>query len=115
MNLFVQQKCKHGEVAFLTFRSVIKHVPFALGVDPTARDAGEGGGSNLVSQATPIGVSCRLVAVHVASLHKSSIASLARCQANAVEFATKVCFSLFHGSEVIARLTSCTKGKLCNV
>ena len=81
-----------------------KHVPFALGVDPTARDAGEGGGSDLVLQA-----------VHVPSLHKSSIASLARHQANAVEFATKVCFSLFHGSEVIARPMSCTKGKLCNV
>ena len=30
--------------------SVSKHVLFALGVDPTARDAGEGGGSDLVSQ-----------------------------------------------------------------
>ena len=27
---------------------------------------------------------------------------LTRCQANAVEFATKVCFSLFDGSEVSA-------------
>ena len=86
-----------------------------LGVNPTARDAGEGGGSDLVSQATPFAVSCRLVAVHIPSLHKSSITSLARRQANAVEFATKICFSLFHGSEVIARLTSCTKGKLCNM
>ena len=41
-------KHKHGEVAFLTSRGVIKHVLFALGVDPTARDAGEGGGSDLV-------------------------------------------------------------------
>ena len=63
MNLFVQQKCKQGEVAFLTFRSVSKHVPFALGVDPTARDAGEGGGSDLVSQATPFAVLCGLVAI----------------------------------------------------
>ena len=45
---------------------------FALGVDPTPRDAGEGGGSDLVSQATPLAVSCGLVAVHVPSLHKSS-------------------------------------------
>ena len=37
-------------MAFLTSRSVSKHVLFALGVDPTAREAGEGGGSNLVSQ-----------------------------------------------------------------
>ena len=100
--LFVQQKRKHGKVAFLTFRSVSKHVPFALGVDPTARGAGEGGSSYLVLQATPFEVLCGLVAVHVPSLHKSSIASLTRHQANAVEFATKVCFSLFHGSEVIA-------------
>ena len=42
----------------------------------------------------------RLVSVHVPSLHKSSIASLARHQANATEFATKVCFSLLNGSEV---------------
>ena len=41
--------------------------------------------------------------------------SLARRQANAVEFATEVCFSLFDGSEVLARLMSCTKGKLCNM
>ena len=71
--LFVQQKRKHGEVAFLTFRSASKHVIFALGVDPTARDVGEDGGSDLVSLATPFAVSCGLVAVHVPSLHKSSI------------------------------------------
>ena len=41
--LFVHQKRKHGKVVFLTFRSVSKHILFALGVDPTARDAGEGG------------------------------------------------------------------------
>ena len=55
--LFVQQKRKQNEIAFLTSRSVSKHVPFALGVNSTARDAGEGGGSNLVSQATPFAVS----------------------------------------------------------
>ena len=71
--LFVRQKRKHGEVAFKTFRSVSKHILFALGVNPTARDASEGGGSDLVSQATPFAVSCVLVAVHVPSLHKSSI------------------------------------------
>ena len=54
--MFVQQKRQHGEVAFLMFMSVSKHVLFALGADPTARDAGEGGGSNLVSQATPFTV-----------------------------------------------------------
>ena len=96
--MFVQQKHKHGEVAFLTFRSVSKDVLFVLGVDPTARDASKSGGSDLVSQATPFAVSCGLIAVHVPSLHKSS---LARRQANTVEFATKVCFSLFHGSEVL--------------
>ena len=44
-------------MVFLTSRSVSKYVVFALGVDPTARDAGEGGGSDLVSQATPFAVS----------------------------------------------------------
>ena len=74
--MFVQQKRKHGKVAFLTFMSASKHILFALGVDPTARDAGEGGGSDLVLQATPFAVLCGLVAVHVPSLHidKSSIA-----------------------------------------
>ena len=63
---------------------------------------------------TPFTVLCETRSVHVPSLHKSSIASLARRQANAVEFATKVCFLFFAGSEV---LMSGTKGpgKLCNV
>ena len=39
--MFVQQKRKHIELAFLTSKSVSKHVFFALGVNPTARDAGE--------------------------------------------------------------------------
>jgi len=56
--LFVQQTHKHGEMAFLTSRSASKHVIFALDVDPTARDASEGGGSDLVSQATPFTVLC---------------------------------------------------------
>ena len=56
--LFVQQKCKHGEMTFLTSRSASKHVLFALGVNPIARDADEGRGSDLVSQATPFAVSC---------------------------------------------------------
>ena len=46
-------------MAFLTSISVSKHLFFALGVDPTARDAGEGGGSNLVMQAMPFAVSCK--------------------------------------------------------
>ena len=37
-------------MVFLTSISASKHFLFALGVDPTARDAGEGGGSDLVSQ-----------------------------------------------------------------
>ena len=57
IRLFVQQKHKHSKMAFLTSRSASKHVLFALGVDPTARDAGEGGGSDLVSQTTPFAVS----------------------------------------------------------
>ena len=55
--MFVQQQRKHGEMAFLTSKSASKHVLFALGVHPTARDPGEGEGSNLVSQATPFAVS----------------------------------------------------------
>ena len=42
----------------------------------------------------------RLVAVHVPSLHKSSIAKHCKTSSNAVDFATKVWFSLFGGSEV---------------
>ena len=45
-----------SEMAFLTSRSVSKHVHFALGVDPTARDTGEGRGSDLVLQAMPFAV-----------------------------------------------------------
>ena len=45
-------------MAFLTSRSANEHVLFALGVDPTAWDDGEGGGnSDLVSQVTPFAVS----------------------------------------------------------
>ena len=47
-------------------------------------------GSDLrISQATPLQCRTRQVSVHVPSLHKPSIASLARRQANAVEFTTK--------------------------
>ena len=52
---FVQQQRK---MVFLISSSASKHVLFALGVDPTARDAGEGGNSDLVSQAMPFTVSC---------------------------------------------------------
>ena len=45
-------------MAFLISRSASKHVFFALGVNPKARDTGEGGGSDLISQATPFAVSC---------------------------------------------------------
>ena len=36
--LFVQQKRKHGEMAFLTSRSATKHILYALGINSTARD-----------------------------------------------------------------------------
>ena len=60
---------------FLTSRSASKQVLFALGVDPTARDAGENGGSDLVSQATPFAVHGQLVFVRVPSPHKTRQAS----------------------------------------
>ena len=47
---------------------------FALGVHPTARDTGEGRGSDIVSQGTPFTVSCKTRSVHVPLPHKSSIA-----------------------------------------
>ena len=48
-------------MAFLTSRSASKHVLFALGVDPTARDAaGEGEGSDLLLQATSFAVSRKI-------------------------------------------------------
>ena len=46
MKLFYCSYSKNASTVrwrFLTSRSVSKHVLFALGVDPTARDAGEGG------------------------------------------------------------------------
>ena len=46
-----------------------KHVIFALGVDPIARNAGEGGSSNLVSQDRPFPVSCETSSRPVPSLH----------------------------------------------
>ena len=56
MSIVRTAKCKHSDMAFLTSRSVSKHVVFTFGVDSTARDTGEGRGSDLVSQATPFGV-----------------------------------------------------------
>ena len=48
-------------MAFLTSRSASKHVLFALGVNPTARDAaGEGEDSDQVLQATPFAVSRKI-------------------------------------------------------
>ena len=87
-----------------------KPVLFALGVDPTAMKgrAGKGRGSDLVSQAMPFTVSWGLVAIHVPSLQKSSIAKPRKTPSKCCE----VCFLLFDGSEVIARLTSSTKEKL---
>ena len=56
----------------------------------------------------PLQCCVRPVSIHVPLVHKSTIASLARCLVSAVDFATKVCFSLFAGSEVLA---SGMKGK----
>ena len=92
------------------FRSARKHVHFALGVDPTARDTGEGEGSDLVSQATPFAVSCGLVAIHVPSLHKSISSSLARRQANAVEFALALPWLRGNSATDVVY-----EGELCNV
>ena len=62
-------------MTFLMSRGTSKHVLFALGVDPTARDASKGESTDLASQAThPLQCRARLVAVDVPSLHKSSIA-----------------------------------------
>ena len=44
-------------MAFLMSKSASKHVLLALGVNPTARYAGERVGSELVSQAMPFAVS----------------------------------------------------------
>ena len=54
------KKRKHCAMTFLTSRSVSKHILFALGVDPTARDAVKAGipTSEPHRQATPLAVSC---------------------------------------------------------
>ena len=57
-------------MAFLTSRSASKHILFALGVNPTVRDAGEGSGSDLVSKLRPSQCRARLLAVHVRSLQQ---------------------------------------------
>ena len=88
--MFVQQKHKHGEIPFLMSKS--KHVLFALGVNPTARDASEGGGSDLVSQATPFAVSCETNSrpCSLATQIYVALPSLARHRANAIEFGTNL-------------------------
>ena len=101
-------------MVFLTSKSASKHV-FALDVDPSARDTGEGGSSDLVSQATPFAVLCETSSCPCLFATRLVLPSLATHQSNGVEFTTKVLFSLFGGSEVIARLTSGMIGKLCNV
>ena len=37
-SMFVQQKCKHDEMAFLMSRNASEHILFALGVNHTTRD-----------------------------------------------------------------------------
>ena len=97
----------------MTSRSVTKHIPYPYGVESTARDAVMVGIPTSESHKLhPSQCHARLVSVHVPSLHKSTITNLARRQANAIEFATKVCFSLFDGPEVMA---SGTKRKQCVV
>ena len=59
-------------MAFLVSSSASKHVLFALGVDPTARDTSEGESSDLAS---PSQCCARLVAAHVSLLHKCCQAS----------------------------------------
>ena len=68
--LFVQQKHKHDEMAFLTSRNVSKHVLLALGVNHAARDAVKEKihrSSDLVSQAMPFTVSCETIESRIAS------------------------------------------------
>ena len=89
-------------MVFLTSRNASKHALFALGVYRGTMKAGF----------RPPQCRVRLVSIHVPSVRKFTIASLTRHQANAVELATKVCFSLFDGSEVLALAT---KGKSCNI
>ena len=70
----MQQKHKHGEMAFLTSRSMSKHVLSALGVDLTARDTVKAG--VLTSECRKLYLSqcrARLVSIHVPLLHKFSI------------------------------------------
>ena len=83
--LFVQQKYKHEEMMFLTSTNASKHIVLALSVTCTDRDA-------VKAKFTRVPISCR-------KLHLVE-QSLTRRQTNAVEFATKVCFSLFDGLEV---------------
>ena len=65
-------------------------VLFALGVDPSARDVMKVGVLTSESRKLhPLQCHARLVFIHVPLLHKSSIASLARRQANTLEFVTK--------------------------
>ena len=76
-------------MAFLTSRSASKHVLFTLGVDLTARDAGESEGSDLVLQGTPFAVLSE-TSSRSCSLATQVSPSPTRHQANAVEFATEV-------------------------
>ena len=95
------------KVGFLTSRKANKHVILAFSVDFTARDT----------------VKAKLTGVP--SMFPCCIGlllpSLARCQANAAELATKVCFLLIDVDLTqriyiyIYGLTLCVKGKLCNL
>ena len=76
-------------MAFLTSRSASKHF-FTLGVNPIARHAVKAGFRPQSLASYTFAVSCETsIRPMFPSLHKPSIASLARRQANAVEFATK--------------------------
>ena len=98
-----------------------KHVLLVFGVDHTDRDVvmvNSPGFRPSLTSYTPSSVTdVRLVFVRAPSLHRSSITKPRNMLIiiNAIEFPTKVCFSLFDGSEVLAQLMSCMKGNLCNV
>ena len=118
-NLFMQQKRKHDEMVFLMSRNVSKHVLLAFGVNCTARESGMlWRWKSLrfwpsLHKLYPSQCHLTLVSIHVPLLHIVLVSpSLARHQS---EFPTKVCFSLFDGSEVLPARLTCTKGKLSNV
>ena len=96
-------------MVFLMSRNVSKHILLALvSLYSHRRQKGKiCQGFYLVSQSSPIAVSCEASARLIrpcSSLHRSSISKSCKTSiaANAVELATKVCFLFFDESEVSA-------------